>query len=184
MTPAYGPHATVSVAQAAARLGLGTGTVHHRIRRHGVATWLLQNPANGRRTTYFALAALPRVASAPIPQQRDLPPIGMVIHSDDGNALQCHVCGAWKRSLGQHSALVHNLTAAEYRERYGLNAGTSLDGAATRATKARHAVARDQASVARGRGTPEAFVRSPGRRGPRRLETSIRRLDPSYQRGP
>lgn len=38
----------------------------------------------------------------------------------DGEQVQCHCCGEWKRMLVQHIRLKHNLTTAEYRAIFGL----------------------------------------------------------------
>ena len=59
----------------------------------------------------------------PIPQEGrpQLPPLGILIADDDGERLQCHVCGAFWRGLVYHVRQSHYLDAATYRETYGLN---------------------------------------------------------------
>ena len=44
----------------------------------------------------------------------------------DGDRLQCHICGKWRKGLGNHAFKTHNLTADEYRERFGLRYTTAL----------------------------------------------------------
>jgi hypothetical protein len=37
------------------------------------------------------------------------------------NKIQCLECGKWYRQVGSHVALRHNMTAREYREKYGFD---------------------------------------------------------------
>ncbi len=45
-----------------------------------------------------------------------------------GNKVQCHACGEWYRSVGNHSWWTHHLRADEYRIIFGLRASTGLVG--------------------------------------------------------
>lgn len=49
----------------------------------------------------------------------DLAPGQLV--SDDGERVQCHICGKWFVYLAPHLRWKHNLTCDEYREDFGLN---------------------------------------------------------------
>lgn len=49
---------------------------------------------------------------------------------DDGEKVQCHVCGEWFGHLGGHAAHAHGLGADEYRRRFGLMRKTKLGGPA------------------------------------------------------
>lgn len=57
---------------------------------------------------------------------------GIVDESSDG--LTCHICGWVGAHLGLHSATAHELTANEYRSRFGLRRSKGLVAGATRAT--------------------------------------------------
>lgn len=50
------------------------------------------------------------------------PPVVLPLESQwrTAEAIMCLECGAWKRALGNHLRLTHNLTAAEYRRRWGM----------------------------------------------------------------
>ena len=47
--------------------------------------------------------------------------------------VECRLCGRHWRSLGHHLVKSHDITANEYRDRFGFRRGTPLTGAATRA---------------------------------------------------
>lgn len=49
-----------------------------------------------------------------------LPALGQLI-SDNGERVQCHICGRWFIYLAPHLRWKHNLTCDEYREDFGLN---------------------------------------------------------------
>lgn len=51
---------------------------------------------------------------------------GVVMYDDVEDKVQCHICGAWKENVGQHSAILHGVTAEEYKIEYGLTLRTSL----------------------------------------------------------
>ncbi len=61
------------------------------------------------------------------PQHR-LPEVGEItpfygdlgVRSDWGDRVECHVCGDWYISVGSHSWIAHDLTAAEYKAAFGL----------------------------------------------------------------
>lgn len=48
--------------------------------------------------------------------------------AEDGDRLQCHLCGQWYRSLAAHVLQRHHLTAHEYRAAFGLSTSTALVG--------------------------------------------------------
>lgn len=80
----------------------------------------------------------------PIPQPRgDLPPIGKIIADDDGERVQCHVCGEFYGSLARHSLRTHGIAGDVYRERYGLTRKQSLDSPAVQAANRARAIAMD-----------------------------------------
>ena len=54
------------------------------------------------------------------------------ILADDGEKVQCHVCGKWYKKLGRHIAL-HGMDAAEYRHMFGLNIRCPLASEESRA---------------------------------------------------
>jgi hypothetical protein len=66
--------------------------------------------------------------------------IGVLI--DDGAKVECHVCGAWFRGLGNHVWGAHDLTADEYRAIFGLAWDTGLVGPMLRESISRRAIAR------------------------------------------
>ena len=51
---------------------------------------------------------------------KDSPALGQLV-SDDGERVQCHICGRWFIYLTPHLRWKHNLTCDEYREDFGLN---------------------------------------------------------------
>ena len=52
--------------------------------------------------------------------------LGVLAESEDGELVQCHICGCWYRSVGHHAYHSHSLSAAQYREKFGFNRGKSL----------------------------------------------------------
>jgi hypothetical protein len=46
--------------------------------------------------------------------------------TDDGVRVQCHICGKWFHHLGTHVFKKHNISADEYRLKFGLNRTTPL----------------------------------------------------------
>lgn len=53
-----------------------------------------------------------------------------------------HACGRWYKAVSHHARWTHQLTAAEYRAIFGLNATTPLDAPALRALKRRNNASR------------------------------------------
>ena len=51
---------------------------------------------------------------------------GVLRYDPARQALECGLCGAWCRGLGQHVWLAHHVTAAAYRALAGLNRRTKL----------------------------------------------------------
>ena len=59
----------------------------------------------------------------------DLPYHGTFgVLSNDGDRVQCHVCGDWYANLGSHTSQAHGLTADNYRRAFGLMQATKLIG--------------------------------------------------------
>lgn len=57
----------------------------------------------------------------PLPQANpELPPLGVLIHDDDGGRIQCHICGSWYVALYKHLNMAHGMSADTYRTTYGL----------------------------------------------------------------
>ena len=54
---------------------------------------------------------------------------------DDGDRVQCHVCGDWYANLGSHTFHAHGLTADAYRREFGLMQATKLIGPTYRAQR-------------------------------------------------
>lgn len=46
--------------------------------------------------------------------------------ADDGEKVQCHICGKWFFALSTHLSRRHKMGAEDYKALYGLNRGTSL----------------------------------------------------------
>lgn len=77
-----------------------------------------------------------------------LPPLGVVVFSDDGTKVQCHACGRWFRALNTHMRL-HDLDAKGYKEMYGLPRTISMWPPSTKAKQRQAALDRDQGSIGR-----------------------------------
>lgn len=59
--------------------------------------------------------------------------LGEVQYSKDKNLIQCHICGRWYRNLcSSHVPRIHEMTAYEYKERFGLCNTWGLVGKDTR----------------------------------------------------
>lgn len=52
---------------------------------------------------------------------------GVLAYDALDDRVQCHGCGGWFQKLTSWHLRKHNLTIAEYKERYGLNASTALE---------------------------------------------------------
>jgi len=57
---------------------------------------------------------------------------GVLAVDADGQKVQCHICGQWRRGLGAHIRL-HEITAKDYRREFGLCASTKLTSPAVKA---------------------------------------------------
>lgn len=51
---------------------------------------------------------------------------GALVYDATSEKIQCHFCGKWYETLGNHLAKEHNMTAVEYKEKVGLNKNTAL----------------------------------------------------------
>lgn len=56
--------------------------------------------------------------------------VGVLLQSEDRTKVQCHLCGRWFKALFLHIK-VHEITAREYKEKFGLNYTTGLLSDAT-----------------------------------------------------
>jgi ROS/MUCR transcriptional regulator protein len=112
-------------------------------------------------------------------------PLGELIYDPAEDRVQCHLCGAWLRSLpGRHLMGVHGWTAAGYREAFGLAPGNGLSRPTTRQRRAdlmRRRIASDpqlRASMAaqqeRARSGELTELSARRRRGRRRPLESVR----------
>lgn len=63
---------------------------------------------------------------------------GVLACDDEGERVQCHVCGRWWRNLGIHAAITHKIGADDYRRLFGLRASTGLVSPAQRQRYARY----------------------------------------------
>ena len=54
-----------------------------------------------------------------------IPPMGEILYDDDGRPI-CHVCGRAFDKLGQHVYNRHDMTADEYKEKFGLDRRVGL----------------------------------------------------------
>ena len=101
-----------------------------------------------RQRFYNARSLAQQARPVPLPQERgDLPPLGTLVADDDGARLQCHVCGRFYAGLALHARHSHGLTPEQYRERYGLARGQSLNAPAYQAKQRAAALARDAGAV-------------------------------------
>ena len=53
--------------------------------------------------------------------------MGEIHHDSEGNII-CHVCGRSFKKLSIHIQSKHKLSTSEYKEKFGLNRGSSLTG--------------------------------------------------------
>lgn len=65
----------------------------------------------------------------------DPPRLPLGVQPEREDALQCRECGTWYRGLGAHLAHKHQISADDYRTRYGLPVSRSLDAAPYTATR-------------------------------------------------
>ena len=76
--------------------------------------------------------AAARLHGVTLPDPGELPPPGRLVSDDDGERVQCHLCGAFFAKLGTHVARGHGMAPDDYRERFGLNNDTGLVSPALR----------------------------------------------------
>lgn len=86
-----------------------------------------------------------------------------------GDKMECHICGGFYRSVGTHAVQAHDISAATYKERFGLNKLDGLVGPATRALQAANAARPGHPGtaylLARGVPTTEEGLRGARNRG-------------------
>ncbi|MFE7277256.1 MucR family transcriptional regulator [Streptomyces sp. NPDC057623] len=110
------------------------------------------------------------------------PDFGLLIRDEEADTVICHVCGRAFRSLGAH-VRVHGMTAAEYRQEFGLLRSRALSARSFSAEQSRTSRAGYQASeeaqarFARGR----AMARS-GELSRRRWNSAADQADPDELR--
>ena len=51
---------------------------------------------------------------------------GVVMYDDAEDKVQCHICGNWFASLGQHTKRTHGIKCDDYKLEYGLSLRTAL----------------------------------------------------------
>jgi len=91
-----------------------------------------------------------RPTPAPIPQHDpSLPPLGQLIHDDDGSRLQCHICGCFYAGLSSHVRQSHGIAVADYKESFGLARGLSLWAPQYREKQRQAALSRQQGDAHR-----------------------------------
>jgi len=52
--------------------------------------------------------------------------LGVLAVDEDGQQVQCHICGGSFRSVGVHAVQAHQVSAREYKAIFGLRLGTAL----------------------------------------------------------
>ena len=77
-----------------------------------------------------SLSGIGQLPSLAMPTQPDPIHGELGVLLDDGERVQCHVCGEWYLHLGVHTNAAHGLTADAYRRRFGLMRKTKLGGPA------------------------------------------------------
>lgn len=92
---------------------------------------------------------------------------------DDGEKVQCDVCGKWFLHLGNHAYRAHGLKADAYRERFGLMQRTKLGGPAALRARRRCCLNAFGTPVCSSVGSMLA-----GRQRPRSAGIGSRRADP------
>lgn len=51
---------------------------------------------------------------------------GVMMHDENEDKLQCHICGKWFKHIGRHSVMTHKMSAAEYKDEFGFTGRTAL----------------------------------------------------------
>lgn len=92
-------------------------------------------------------------AKRPSPQPEEqaaegLPPVGRIVFSEDGQTVQCHVCGEWWGSLNVHIRK-HGYDAASYKEAFGIGRIASMWPPALKEKQRQAALYRGQGDVGR-----------------------------------
>lgn len=64
--------------------------------------------------------------------------LGVIMYDDANNLCQCHVCGKWFRSVGQHANMKHQLQADDYKIKYGMTLKAPLCGIDLSRTKSKN----------------------------------------------
>ncbi|MGV9230375.1 MucR family transcriptional regulator [Streptomyces nigra] len=110
------------------------------------------------------------------------PDFGLLIRDEEAATVICHVCGRAFRSLGAH-ARVHGMTAAEYRQEFGLLRARALSARSFSAEQSRTSGAGYRASEeAQARfATGRAMARS-GELSRRRWDSGAGKTDPDELR--
>lgn len=52
--------------------------------------------------------------------------LGVMLRDRASDEVQCHECGKWAKSVGKHSQVAHDVSADEYRYKFGLPLGFPL----------------------------------------------------------
>lgn len=52
--------------------------------------------------------------------------LGGLEYNEERDLVRCHECGGWFKSVAVHSAMKHNIPAAEYKKKHGLKRHSSL----------------------------------------------------------
>ncbi|AXH72300.1 MAG: ROS/MUCR transcriptional regulator protein [Caudoviricetes sp.] len=96
-----------------------------------------------KKLAYLASYRAKNRPSPEIQERNDLPPIGGIEFSVDGEKVRCHACGKWYRSLNTHLK-THGYTQETYKEAYALKRTASLLPPATAEKYREQALARGQ----------------------------------------
>lgn len=98
--------------------------------------------------------------------------IGVLSQDENGEKLQCHICGEYYSRLNNHVRMAHKIKVDEYKQRVGLSKGTALVGDKIREKQIEvakknypkvrdrlHAGAREKRAERGGGGKPESMER-------------------------
>ncbi len=76
-----------------------------------------------------------------VPMQKSIPPYmpvlvgygyqGVLLYNTTDDSVQCHICGEWFRSVGQHLP-AHKIQAKVYKDKFGLYRNQPLSGLETK----------------------------------------------------
>ena len=105
--------------------------------------------------------------------------------ADDGERVQCHICGGYYGNLGGHVSQVHGVTPGEYKALFGLNATTGLIGPALKELRRQEGTERAQTQAFaqfRLAGDRARAALTPEQRSPRGRRLRLQqRLNPQTQ---